>query len=416
MGNKKSLTKVAFLFGLVAATVVSWGQTTTGATGSAPAGRGRGRGGNSSGTLPADAPARDEFWGTWATSDPKIVGTRVALNLTSRRLMSGNLGVVYLETCAGYGSLRFAQAMGDKALADKLVARYAVITTPEGRGHIAPADHVDRSVFGIVPLEIYKYNKDKTYLDIGKNSADLQWGKPPEGVTLNAVEKAAVEAGLTYQTRYWVDDMFMITSLQVQAFRVTGDKMYLDRAAKEMVSYLDKLQKPNGLFYHADDTPFFWGRGNGWYAAGMAELLTDLPADHKDRARIMEGYKKMMAALLTHQSADGMWRQLIDKPESWAESSCTGMFTFGMAIGVKKGWLEDPAYKAATKKAWTTLCTYLDENANIREVCQGTNTAAAEIGMDPQTQLDYYLKRQRIVGDLHGQAGLVWASYAMMIK
>ena len=64
-----------------------------------------------------------------------------------------------------------------------------------------------------------------------------------------------------------------------------------------MVMYLDELQRPNGLFYHAPDVPYYWGRGNGWMAAGMAELLQCLPKKHKDRARIMEGYLKMMESL-----------------------------------------------------------------------------------------------------------------------
>ena len=80
--------------------------------------------------------------------------------------------------------------------------------------------------------------------------------------------------GLTSQTRIWIDDMYMITAVQVQAYRATDDKKYIDRAAKEMVLYLDSLQSPNGLFYHAHDVPFFWGRGNGWIAAGMSELLS----------------------------------------------------------------------------------------------------------------------------------------------
>ena len=62
--------------------------------------------------------------------------------------------------------------------------------------------------------------------------------------------------------------MYMLTILQLQAYRATGDKKYLDRDANEMVAYLDKLQQPNGLFYHAPDVPFFWGRGDGWVAAG----------------------------------------------------------------------------------------------------------------------------------------------------
>lgn len=45
--------------------------------------------------------------------------------------------------------------------------------------------------------------------------------------------------------------------------------------------YLDELQRPNGLFYHAPDVPYYWGRGNGWVAAGMAELLQCLPKSTK---------------------------------------------------------------------------------------------------------------------------------------
>ena len=78
--------------------------------------------------------------------------------------------------------------------------------------------------------------------------------------------------GYTWQTRMWIDDMYMISLLQAQAYRAINNRKYIDRAAKEMVLYLDSLQKPNGLFYHAPDAPFFWGRGNGLMAAGMTEL------------------------------------------------------------------------------------------------------------------------------------------------
>jgi hypothetical protein len=68
-----------------------------------------------------------------------------------------------------------------------------------------------------------------------------------------------------------------------------------------MAVYLDTLQQPNGLFYHAPDVPFFRGRGNGWMAAGMAELLRSLAEDHPNRARILSGYRKIMATLLQYQ-------------------------------------------------------------------------------------------------------------------
>ena len=53
----------------------------------------------------------------------------------------------------------------------------------------------------------------------------------------------------------WIDDMFMITTIQSQAYLATGDRKYIDRAAAEMAMYLEKIQRPNGLFYHAPTAP-----------------------------------------------------------------------------------------------------------------------------------------------------------------
>jgi hypothetical protein len=111
----------------------------------------------------------------------------------------------------------------------------------------------------------------------------------------------------------WIDDMYMLIILQLQAYRAAGDPKYLDRAALEMTTYLDKLQQPNGLFYHAPDVPFYWGRGDGWVAVGMAEMLSELPPDHPQRARITEGYKKMMAAV-AHVSLIGILSSIIRVP------------------------------------------------------------------------------------------------------
>ena len=90
--------------------------------------------------------------------------------------------------------------------------------------------------------------------------------------------------GLSSQTRWWIDDMYMISELQLQAYRATGEAKYLERAAREMVAYLDKLQQPNGLFFHAPDVPFFWGRGDGWVAVGMTEMLRDAAGKHAAQA------------------------------------------------------------------------------------------------------------------------------------
>ncbi len=108
-------------------------------------------------------------------------------------------------------------------------------------------------------------------------------------------------------------------------------------------------------------------------AAGSAELLRSLPATHPARPRILDGYGKMMASLLAMQGADGLWRQLIDHPEAWPETSGTGMFAFAMVTGVKNGWLDAATYGPAARKAWLGLVKYIDADGNVGNVCAGTN-------------------------------------------
>ncbi len=341
-----------------------------------------------------------------AGTSPADVGKRVAENFAARQFQwqtdPKRRYVIYPEVCAWYGGLEIARLTGDADLQKRLIAKYDVLLTPEGAKRISPDDHVDYRVFGIVPLEIGLLTKDAKFIAAGRHFADAQWDKPtPDGIT--------------HEARYWIDDMFMSPAVQVQAFRATSDTKYLDRAALMMAAYLDKLQQPNGLFLHAPDSPFFWGRGNGWVAVGMAELLRDLPASNPHHTRILAGYRKMMTALLASQGADGMWRQLLDKPESWAETSCTGMFTFAFVTGVKNGWLDAATYAPATRQAWLALVGYLEADANIREVCIGTNKSRQVTGTDDlNVQYDFYLARPRKSGDLHGQAPILWTAAAFL--
>jgi unsaturated rhamnogalacturonyl hydrolase len=341
-------------------------------------------------------------------SSPKEIGTKVANHFIATP--HPNFGrptppkvITYPEVCTWYGALTFAKETKDKKLLNQLEQRFEPFFGAESSLVPIP-DHVDYTVFGSIPLELYIQTKDKRYLDMGKSIADKQWG-PPEGPRVKPESHEFYNKGLTWQTRMWIDDMFMITAVQAEAYRATDDRKYIDRAAKEMVVYLDSLQQENGLFYHAPDVPFFWGRGDGWMAAGMAELLRSVPEDNPDRPKIMEGYKKMMASLLKYQAENGMWRQLIDDPASWPETSCTGMFTFAMITGVKNGWLDASTYGPAARKGWLAVISYLDENADIAEVCEGTNK---------KNDRQYYLDRKRIKGDMHGQAPVLWCASALL--
>jgi rhamnogalacturonyl hydrolase YesR len=271
-------------------------------------------------------------------------------------------------------------------------------------GLVPKADHVDHSVFGAVPLELYQLRKDTSLLRMGKSFADRQWELPANG---SGEQKELAQQGLSWQSRFWIDDMFMITLLQTRAYVATGDTAYVGRVAREMVIYLSRLQRPNGLFFHAEDVPFFWGRGNGWMAAGMTELLLALPEGHPQRAVLLAAYRKMMGTLLRYQSFDGMWRQLVDDPAAWPESSCTGMFTYAMIVGVREGWLDEKVYGPAARKGWLALTDHIGPEGDVREICEGTNKL---------NDRQCYLDRKRITGDMHGQAPVLWCAWALVKK
>ena len=272
--------------------------------------------------------------------------------------------------------------------------------------------HVDYTIFGALPYEIYLANGNKKCLEEGNFYADTQWTPPCEG-TLTWRNAASSEIqwdfwkrGYTPQTRLWIDDMYMITAIQSQAYRATGDRKYIDRTAREMCLYLDKLQlregRAKGLFYHAPDVPYVWGRGDGWMAAGMALVLTYLPEDSEFRPKIMAGYRQMMESLAKFQREDGLWNQLVDEvdaPDNWGETSCTAMFAYAFAAGVCKGWLDAAEYAPRVRKAYLALVDRMDEYGNISDVCAGT---------PKKNDRQFYIDRPRVNGDPHAQAPMLW--------
>jgi unsaturated rhamnogalacturonyl hydrolase len=326
-----------------------------------------------------------------AGASPLEIGRRVAENFAARPFGHPAEYIYYPEACAWYGALTFAERSGDGCLRERLIRKFDPLLQDAAAPALSPQAHVDYRVFGAVPLEIYRQTREPKFLEIGRRIADAQWETvTPDGISADA--------------RYWIDDMYMITLLQAQAGRATGDARYADRAARAMDSYLDRLQQPDGLFFHAPDSRFYWSRGNGWMAAGMAELLSALPEDHPRRAGILAAYRRMMGALLKYQGNDGLWRQLLDHPGAWPETSGTGMFAFAMITGVKCGWLDEGAYARAARQAWLGLVGCIDASGNVREVCAGTPKGYSA---------EYYLDRPRVTGDLHGQAPLLWSASAL---
>jgi rhamnogalacturonyl hydrolase YesR len=290
----------------------------------------------------------------------------------------------YKNACEWYGALRVAGYTGTTDLLDSLVSKFDPLKGNFVQAMLGGDAHVDRYIYGMVPLEIYLQTADESYKSLGTDVADNQQA--------------------TNQTRDAIDDMFMMTGLQVEAYRATGDSKYLDFMATTMIQYLG-AQQPNGLFYHnVSEAPVHWGRGNGWFAAGMAEIMKDLEPGTSDYMTIEAGYKKMMEGLLAVQGPNGLWYQVLDMgndPNNWEESSGSAMFTYAMISGVRSGVLDADTYVPAIQAAWAGLQTKISANGDVSDICTGT-------WYHPTAQ--EYMALSRLTGDGHGQAPVLWAA------
>ena len=358
-----------------------------------------------------------------ANAEPLAVGKKVARQFLSVEPESyapkgydggeacgGGNFVMYAVVSLWLNALQFARKSGDKELEKALIEHFEPFFG-EKKSKCSKDNHVDFSVFGTIPLEIAILNGDARAREMGLRYADHQWEAPdPDnlGDTGNAgyeTQMGYLKDGFSPQSRFWIEDMYMMTVLQTQAYRLTGNMEYLERMARQMACYLDRMQLPNGMFHHSSIAPFFWGRGNGWVAGGMPLLLKYLPESNPHYARILDAYRLMMKTLLECQHESGLWGQLVDAEEAWDESSCSGMFTSSLISGVRNGWLDESIYGPAARKAWIALCNKIDEYGNVADVGAGTNC---------KNDRQFYLDRPRINGAPHGQAALLWAVNALL--
>ena len=320
--------------------------------------------------------------------------TRVGLRAAQWSLANQTENLSYQNVCTAYGILMVARATDDKKLRkgiEKAFRPYLLDGKSPDRDN-AESNKAHRW-FGFIPLELYRQTKNPKYLERGIELAERQY----ENEDANGMPE--------YTSRWYVDDIYGATTMQSLAYACTGEKKYLERAVKQVLTYSERLQNDDGLFYHGPESKFYWGRGIGWCASAFAELLAVMPEIHPQRDVVLAAYHLLMKALLAYQGPKGMWHQLVNDQESWPETSCTGMFLYAMSLGVNNGWLPEEGYGDAVKKAWPSLASYVDEQGRLEEVCVGTGRGSTR---------EYYLARPRLTGDPHGQAGLLWAAYTFI--
>ena len=210
----------------------------------------------------------------------------------------------------------------------------------------------------------------------------------------------------------WLDDMFMGIPTVAYMGVLTGDGKYFDEAARQVLQFAQRMWVPEkGLFRHGwveemDPHPaFHWGRANGWAILTMCEVLDVLPVSHPKYGEILNLLKAHAAGIARLQQHDGFWHQLLDRNDTYLESSATAIYTYCLAHGVNQGWLDAKAYGPVAQLGWHAVASSVNAKGQVENVCVGTGMA-----FDPA----FYAYRPTHVMAAHGYGPVLWAGAEMI--
>lgn len=210
----------------------------------------------------------------------------------------------------------------------------------------------------------------------------------------------------------WLDDLYMSVPALAQMGALTGEQKYFDDAVQQVLQFSARLFVPaTGLYRHGwvqemePHPTFHWGRANGWAIVAMAELLSVLPEDHPGRVAVLAQYRAHAAGLAAVQGRNGLWHQLLDRPDSYLETSASAMFVYSIARGLNRGWLDPLAYGPLVSLGWNAVATQVNAQGQVENTCVGTG-----MGFDPM----FYYYRPVSVHAAHGYGPVLLAGAEML--
>ena len=210
----------------------------------------------------------------------------------------------------------------------------------------------------------------------------------------------------------WLDDMYMSIPALAQMGKLTGERQFFDDATRQVLQFSARMfNRQKGVYMHgwSSNTPdhpeFYWARANGWAVMAMVELLEVLPEDHPQRAAVLEVLRAHLHGLASCQSGAGLWHQLLDRTDSYLETSASAMYVFAMARAINRGWVSPVAFGPAAQLGWNGVTTKVNAKGQVEDTCVGTGLA-----FDPA----YYYFRPKSPYAQHGYGPVLLAGAEMI--
>lgn len=333
------------------------------------------------------------------------------LNQGTYRLTSYEWGVMYMALLDAYNTLgdaKYKDYVSDRiGFLAKAAPAFAELASRTGRHDgqmrqvIAPATLDDAGAMSAAFMRAAMADSTLKIDDIIERYYDIV-----ENHTYRLAD-GTIARNRPHHNSVWLDDMFMALPSMAARSAYTNDPKQLDEAARIAGLFIDRMWIPEkGIFRHGyvegleQEPSMAWGRANGWAILTMCQLLDAMPENHPQRAKILSTIKEHIKGLSQLQGRDGFWHQLLDRNDSYEETSATAIFAYCIAHAVNQGWVEAVTYGPVAQLAWEAVASKINDTGEVEGVCVGTG-----MGFDPA----YYYYRPVSVKAAHGYGPVIWA-------
>ena len=232
-----------------------------------------------------------------------------------------------------------------------------------------------------------------------------------------------------YPNQMWLDGLYMAQPFYTHYSVLFDETENFDDVMLQLTMMEEKsYDSTTGLLFHAWDesrnanwansesgqSPVFWGRSMGWYLMALVDVLDFWPeADSEKRTLLIQILERLVVSLQPYQDSQGLWWQVTDEPynnQNWQESSATAMYTYAIAKGVRKGYLDNTHMEMAIL-AWEGLNTVfvnkVNELTNLAGVCEGTGVGSSA---------GFYYGRRALTNDPKGLGPYLLAGIEMSLS
>lgn len=245
----------------------------------------------------------------------------------------------------------------------------------------------DNGPMGASLIELQMRKPNRAFLNyINETNDHLMYAEP-------RLEDGTIARLWPHENTIWADDLFMGVAFLCRMGKMTGDTKYFDDAANQVLNYTNYLWHPEKqIYYHCYHTDTkehgvaHWSRANGWILMAQADLLTMLPKNHPNRQALIENFKQQVSGVARYQGKNGLWYQILDKTDSYEEITGTAMFVFGIARGVREGWI-DKDFIYVAEQGLKGMMTKMTDEGDVTAICVGT-------GIMPSLSFYYNRKTQ----------------------